>query len=203
VRQGYIYYYNDDPTGSLTGTPGTKPSSYPLRIVAGIRGLVTEKTTVTLMGGYHNAFYSEGPSTTGFLGSTAALAELGILPIHGTRITLGLKHEFVNSVIGNFYYSDGGYVAVSQQMVARLTLQAFGRFEHRRYYGVSGAAGQPRVDNWTQFGATADFFLKNWAYVGVAYTLSMNRSDFEPAMGTLAGLDYTKHQVFARLGLTY
>jgi hypothetical protein len=205
VRQGYIYYYNADTTGGLTGMPGTKPSSYPLRVSAGIRGLVTEKTAITLAAGYQNAFYSSGPSTAGFLGSTAFGAELVIMPLAGTRITMGAKHEFTNSVIGNFYYADGGYVGISQQTVMRLIGQLYGRYEYRRYYGVAGmaAGGEPRIDHWTQAGATLDYFIKAWAYAGVSYILSMNRSDFMPAMATLAGVDYTKHQIFARLGITY
>jgi hypothetical protein len=202
VRQGYLYYYNDDTTGVLTGMPGTKPSSYPLRITAGLRGLVTAKTAVQIFAGYQNAFYSSGPSTGG-AGSITAGAEVMLMPLINTRITLGGRHEFQPSVIGNFYYVDGVYLSLSQLTTFNLSTQVFGRYEHRRFEGVAGST-EPRVDDFAQVGASLDYYLKEWAYAGVTYSLLLNRSDFSPAGGgMLGGLDYTKHQVFARLGFTY
>jgi hypothetical protein len=74
-------------------------------------------------------------------------------------------------------------------------------YDYRRYYGLPNDV--PRRDNYMQAGAVLDYYLKSWAYAGVSYTLAYNRSDYQPAMTELAGVDYTKHQVFARLGITY
>ena len=46
--------------------------SFPLYLTAGFRGLLTEKTSAVLSVGYVNGFYSNGASTSGFLGSTFA-----------------------------------------------------------------------------------------------------------------------------------
>jgi hypothetical protein len=204
ARQGYIYYYNDDTTGGLTGTPGRKPSSYPLRLLLGIRGLVTEKTAVTLQAGYHNSFYSSGPNTSGLLGSITVGAELTVTPTFNSRIIVGYRRDFQNSVIGNFYYNDSVYASAAHQTTFRLNSQLFGRYEHRKFEGVAGAGTEPRIDDFVQVGAMLDYFVKSWAYAGVSYALQMNRSDFAPVGGgMLGGVDYTKHQVFARLGFTY
>lgn len=200
LRQGYISYFNSDPGMTLSATQ--KSSSYPLRAVVGIRGLVTEKTSVALALGYQNGFYSNGVNTGGFLGSTSAAAEVVYLPILSTRLSLGVRHDFQNSVIGNFYYSDGTYATASQQISDRFVGQLWGSYDYRRYYGLPGAQ-DPRRDKFTQAGVILDYYLKTWAYAGVSYTLNVNRSDYMPMGNALAGVNYTKHQTFARVGITY
>lgn len=203
LRQGYISYTNSSGSGMTTNL-GDKYSSFPLRTVVGIRGLITEKTSVALAFGYQNAFYSNGATTSGFLGSTSAAGELVVLPLTGTRVALGARHDFQNSVIGNFFYTDGVYASVAQQTPGGLVGQFWGSYDYRRYYGLQAlGAPDPRRDNMVQAGALLDYFVKSWAYVGASYTLALNRSDYQPGLMPLAGATYTKHQVFARLGITY
>ncbi len=197
LRQGYIGYLNSDAAPALTATP-TKASSFPLRATIGIRGLITAKTSVALAFGYQNAFYANGVTTGGFLGSTSAAGELVILPTFSTRITFGVRHDFQNSVIGNFYYNDGGYASLAIQTPDKLVGQLWGSYDYRQYYGLPGGGGT-RQDNLLQAGAMLDYYLKRWAYAGLSYSLHNNQSDSQ----ALAGVNYTKHQVFARLGFTY
>jgi len=205
VRQGYVYYFNDQ--GDLAAAGGAlalngrpqKSSSFPLRAMVGLRGLITEKTAVSLALGYQNAFYSDGESTGGFLGSTIAAAELVVTPILPAKITFGLRHEFQNSVIGNFYYDDGAYASLAYQTVTRLIGQLWGSYDHKRYYGVPAA---PRVDDTIQAGAILDYYMRSWAFAGASYSLATNSTDYAAAQG-LSGANYTKHQVYARLGITY
>src|SRR5450432_49242 len=198
LRQGYISYLNADTQAEL----GDKSSSYPLRAVLGVRGLITEKTSVAVGFGYQNDFYSNGATTSGFLGSTTVAAELVVLPLMFTRVVLGGRHDFQNSVIGNFFYDDGVYASLSQQTVAKLVGQVWVSYDHRRFYGLHDAP-DPRVDNLVQAGAIFDYYLKNWAYAGLSYTLALNRSDYKPMDMTLSGATYTKQQIFARVGITY
>lgn len=201
LRQGYVSYFNTDQTTNAMALNGmsAKSSSFPLRAVVGIRGLITEKTAVSLAVGYQNAFYSNGESTSGFAGSTIAAGELVVTPILATKIIFGARHEFQNSVIGNFYYDDGAYLALSYQTVTRLIGQVWGSYDHKRYYGVPAS---PRVDDLLQASAMLDYYLKSWAFAGVSYSLARNQSDYALAQ-TLSGTNYTKHQVFARVGITY
>jgi hypothetical protein len=202
VRQGYISYLND--TGSGATSLGDKSSSFPLRAVLGIRGLITEKTSVALAVGYQNAFYSSGATTAGFLGSTTLAGELVVLPLVSTRLALGAHHDFQNSVIGNFYYDDGVYLSLAEQTTVGIIAQLWGSYDYRRYNGVSALGGtDERKDNVVQAGAMVDYFLKTWAYAGLSYSLNLNRSDYQVMNSSLTGASYTKHQVFARLGLTY
>lgn len=203
VRQGYISYLNTQTTGgSLTGT---KFSSAPLRATVGLRGLITDKTSVAIAVGYQNGFYSNGTNSSGTFGPVLAAAELVISPIYTTKITVGVRHDFQNSVIGNFYYDEGAYASIAYQTLTKLIAQLWTAYDNRQYHGL--AAAQPglglpdsRTDNGVQAGAMLDYYLKSWAYAGVSYTLLYNESN---AGGGLTGADYTKHQVFARLGVTY
>jgi hypothetical protein len=214
ARQGWISYLADTPNPDAP-----KVSSYPLRVVVGLRGLITEKTTALLSAGYVNGFYSCGSITVGCVdtngsiwGSTTLNAELTYRPTLLSRIVLGYRHDFQNAVISTFYYGESAYASFVQQFAGRLALDLSGRYQRQNYQGfVSVPAGGgapvdvPRVDNIFQVGATLDYFLRNWAYLGVGYALLANDSNPSEIQiaGQLTPLNYTKNQVFARLGATY
>jgi hypothetical protein len=162
-----------------------------------LRGLLTEKTAATLAIGYMNGFYESGGSTSGFWGSTYADASVTVRLTQLSRLVVGARHDFLNSVISNFAYQDAVYLSYVQQIAGRLALDVSGRYARLSYEGTPVDANQNgRVDNFFQVGATLDYFLRNWAYVGVGYSLLDNRSNVETAQ-------YVKQQVFARLGVTY
>lgn len=189
VQQSYIDYYNHGST--------PKSDAYPLTATAGLRGLLTPKTSVLLGLGYTNAFYSSGGSTQGFLGNSYANLTVTVLPTQLSRVVLGARHDFVNAVISNFAYDDTVYVSYVQQLAGRLGLDLSARYAHLDYGGTFvDPVQQGRVDNLFQVGATIDYFLRNWAYLGVGYSVVDNRSN-------IATDSYLKQQVFARLGVTY
>ena len=94
VQQGYIFYFNDQiaVTQPGRGEMMGKSSSYPLFATAGLRGLLTEKTSAVLTLGYVNAFYSNGASTDGFLGSTYADLAFTVRPTQLSRFVVGARH---------------------------------------------------------------------------------------------------------------
>ena len=192
ASQGYIYYLNQS-----QATANKLANSYPLYVTTGLRGLLTEKTSAVLTLGYVNGFYTDGTSTGGFLGSTyldlAFTARLTQL----SRAVLGFRHDFVNAVISNFAYQETAYASYIQQIAGRLALDLSARYAYLSYQGQTGdITQQGRVDNFFQVGATLDYFMRNWAYLGVGYSLLDNRSN-KP------NDEYLKQQVFARLGVTY
>ena len=198
---------------STTSTTPPRPesifsNSYPLYVTTGLRGLLTEKTSAALTLGYVNAFYSNGASTSGFLGSTyldlAFTARLTQL----SRAVLGFRHDFLNAVISNFAYEETVYASYVQQIAGRLGLDLSGRYAYISYQGTPGdpaqvgPGGGNRVDNYFQLGATLDYFLRNWAYLGVGYSLVDNTSNVRDMTTGVATNNYLKQQVFARLGVT-
>jgi hypothetical protein len=192
VTQGFVTYLEE---------PTPKTPSYPLRATAGLRGLLTEKTSVLLALGYTNAFYSSGASTNGIWGSTFADLSFTVRPTMLSRVVLGYRHGFENSVISNFYYSETAYASYVQQIASRLALDLSGRYIYKNYQGLLDPQTLERTDNFFQMGATLDYFVRNWIYAGLGYAVLVNRSDVVSTVPV--DVNYTKQQVFVRVGLTY
>ncbi|HXU07192.1 MAG TPA: hypothetical protein VN903_39835, partial [Polyangia bacterium] len=71
------------------------------------------------------------------------------------------------------------------------------------YQGLlSNAGATARLDNFFQVGATLDYFVRNWMYAGLGYSLLLNDANLTGAADPNSA-DYTKHQMFVRLGVTY
>ena len=196
AQQGYIFYVNQDQALDAAGNP-IKSSSFPLRLTVGLRGLLTERTSAILSLGYTNGFYSDGTSTGGFLGSTFAELAFTFKPTQLSRVVVGFRHDFINSVISNFAYEETAYASYVQQLIGRLALDLSARYAYLNYQGNFVDPTQDgRRDHTGQVGASFDYFMRNWAYIGVGYSLVVNSSNIPIN-------SYVKNQVFARLGVTY
>jgi hypothetical protein len=211
VSQGYITYFSDDPEDQ-------RQNSFPLRTLVGLRGLLTTKLAVNVGVGYAAGFYegSTGADPSG-LSNLLGLVELTYQPVLLARIVAGYRHEFRNSpIVGSFYDVDSPYLSISYLFASRITITGHSRYEYRRYQGLTvGMSEVERKDHFVVSGANIDFFVQKWFYAGVGYSLSFNDSN-EGAAGTgapggptvvpgesVTGVDYVKHQIFGRLGITY
>lgn len=202
VAQGAISYFN-----------AGQSSSYPLRTLLGIRGLLTDKLSVNLAGGYSNAFYSGSNSPSGF-GNVGIIAELNYMLSLLSRAGLGYHHDFVNSpFLGAYYNMDAVYGMYQQMVASRLVTYLYGRFENRRYGRVFGTDQDGnafnitnRVDNNVIAGAAVDYMIGNFLMLGASYSLNLNRTltGARDADGNgLGPLNYTKQVVLGRLGFVY
>jgi hypothetical protein len=198
ASQGYITYLYDAPPG----TPNKVPS-LPLRVFAGLRGLITPRVAGLLSLGYMNGFYESGATTKGVFGHTYIQAQATITPTLVSRIVLGYKHDFTNSVIGNFSYDDAVYASYGHQLAGRVAVDISGRYIRRNYQGTM----LPRVDHAFTAGAVVDYYPRNWIYAGLGYSLFSNATDATVTAGMPGAppipLDYIKQQFFVRLGITY
>ncbi len=205
VTQGYVTYLNE-----AAAEANHKVPAYPMRLTTGLRGLLTEKLSAILSVGYANTFTSSGVSSSGIWGSTYAEATATYRPSMLSRMVLGYRHDFDNSVISAFAYNETAYASYVQQIAGRVALDVSGRYVYRNLKGYFISASDPepskRTDNFVQVGATLDYFLRNWVYLGVGYSLIVNSADIVPSpgsMGPVPDADYTKQQVFVRVGVTY
>jgi hypothetical protein len=206
VSQGLVHYTEEN---------SGKNDSYPLHVMAGVRGLLTAKLSLNLAAGYVNAFYSGGVSPTGVRGNLAGLAELGWTVQDTTGFLLGYRHDFENAIVGNFYYSDMVYLTLRQTVQNRLMIVLGARGDHRNYQGLStgvSAGTGSRTDLNLQAGATIDYYVQTAVYAGVGGSLQYNHTNDDIQPDATAGmstgsaatpLNYTKYQVFVRLGVTY
>ncbi len=187
VAQGAITYLN-------SGSGGT--SSYPLRTLLGLRGLLTEKVSVNVAAGYENAFYSSGGNPTG-LGNVGILGEVNYSVSTLSRAGLGYHHDFVNSpFLGGYYNMDAVYGTFQQMVASRVVTYLYGRFENRSFGG-----GAYRTDNNVMGGVALDYIVGKFLLAGASYSLNLNRTTHNA--GPTADLDYTKHVLLFRLGLMY
>jgi hypothetical protein len=200
ANQGYISYLSTNSEG--------KVPSYPLRVVAGLRGLITPKLQAVLSLGYANGFYRTGATTGGFWGSTYVDVQGIVNPTLLSRLTVGYHQDFQNSVISNFYYQYSVYASWVHQIGGRLSLDLSARYSYLDYKGLLFDPTHERTDNAVSAGLTLDYFIHNWIYAGIGYSFVANYSGYHlpDAMGNpdpTRPVDYQKHQVFARLGITY
>jgi hypothetical protein len=208
ATQGYVSYINDSPQRPLQ-------NSFPLRVLTGLRGLLTEKLTVNLGVGYTNGFYQNNAANPSGWGNFLTTAEMVYRPTLRTQATLGYVHEFRNSVIGNFYEVDGVYASIGYTFADRLIGSVFGRYEYRRFqHRLPNGAINPfvngRKDDTIQAGAALDYFLQRWFFVGAFYVYAGNRAQLAYQVmnvttppPTIVGVDYDKHMVLGRIGVTY
>jgi hypothetical protein len=86
---------------------------------------------------------------------------------------------------------------------SRVQFSLYGRYEIRRYQGVTvGAMAVSRNDNMVNAGSTLDVFVQRWLNAGVSYNLLANQSDLELLDG-LRGTDFLRHQVMFHLSVAY
>jgi hypothetical protein len=204
VGVGYIHYLE----GTTAEAQG-KRNSIPYRAIGGLRGLVTPKLITTLSVGYGDAVYDDDIVNPTGMSNLAVGVGLTYTPIVFTSLGLSYAHEFRDSpIVGNYYDLDTVSARIAQQL-GDFVLTGFSRWEYRRYKGFQGPISQAsavsRSDHIFQTGVQLDYFIQRWFYAGVGYAHLINRSSVSGATAAaeVAGLDFTKHLILARLGIKY
>lgn len=196
AAQGAITYFNSGTTGTAESTP--LYASYPLRTLAGIRGLLTEKLSVNIAAGYSNAFYSGGDSSSGF-GNVGIVTEVNYSLSVLSRFGLGYHHDFVNSpLLGGYYNIDAVYGAFQQMVASRVVTYLFGRFEYRHFGSHTG-----RIDDNVTGGVALDYIMAHFLLAGASYSLNFNRTVQNSGSLSTPDTNYTKHILLFRLGAVY
>jgi hypothetical protein len=193
ISQGLISYLD---------SASTRASSYPLRAVVGIRGLLTEKLALTIGAGYANAFYTSGANPSGF-GNVALVGELRYILSLLSQAGVGYRHDFVDSpFIGQFYNVDAIYGMYRQLIADRLVTYLFARYENRRFGGIGN---QSRTDNVLSASASINYYLRTFFYAGLSYTMTSNSTSlaYNATLAPAGGVDYLKHTILFNLGVVY
>lgn len=192
-------------------TPGmtAHPDSFPLRVTAGLIGLLTAKLSFHLWIGYGNGFYvSRDPMVPTPNPQTAiGGVELRWKPSMLSTGVIGYRHDFVNSLLGAYFDVDNAYISWSQ-LIWRFTALARLQYSNIRYQGIPVSAAvlnQTRTDNLLGFDFRVDYPFKDWLIASLGYTLQYNQTDATLATGPslLVPLNYIKHEVFLRLSVLY
>jgi hypothetical protein len=194
-----IYDYFNPGGGSYGSLTIQKAESTPLRIYFGLLGLITPSLSILAKLGYGNAFVqNNAPSYNHMLG----IFELGYHFGPFAKLKLGYEHLFQDAIFASYYTDELIYIGYDHVVASRFILFARGEYRYRQYQGLPSGVGATSV-NQNLVGASlgADYQIKDWIYVGLGYDLQLqNRSG---ASTTTYAPNFTKHQIFGKVGVSY
>lgn len=108
----------------------------PLRVEAGLRGLLTRRLSATVKGGLSHSFNASGESYRGFIGRL----ELDYRLEPRLTVRVGYARELDDDAFANFYVLDRLFAAATVNLPARLALSGRIGYDRLDY----SAASQPR-----------------------------------------------------------
>lgn len=193
-------------------------NSQPLRLRAGVKGLLLNRVSVTLLGGYGQGFYDSGADFKGFIG----VAEFGYEIGPTSRFVLGYRRDFQDTTVFNYFTDHGAYLRYNHLFGGRFDLTLEGAFVYREYSavpqvtlpdvtvdGVRGTQAFPaeRVDPMVTGDVDGVFFITDFFTAGLKYNLAVNSADFVQITGIgptgSATAQYVKHRVFLTTGVRW
>lgn len=165
-----IINYSKSPLGLSDSTP--------LRTRIGLSGLITDRMSLLVMGGWGASFYHDRASAGEDFDSVIGQAELrfyltGAAPEAGTAtpslssIAVGFTRDFVNSYLSNYYEQDRGYVNVNALFAQRFFLSLNAGIAAIHYAPVHDRTSGTVVSNAftdTRFDASvfAEYRVRDW-----------------------------------------
>lgn len=187
---------------------GLRTQSNPLRVYAGMRGMITKKLGAVVRLGFGKGFYKEGTEFTNFIGE----AGLGIQPWPSLFGEIGYRRGFEDSYYGNWYLGDTAYLKFGVQILRRVNLTIEGDYTYVQYASFNPAIINPayrvnqasRRDHALRAKSELVWSLFRYLEVSVGYNLSAILTDFEIA--TPSGTDfgrYVVHEAYGGLRFVY
>lgn len=172
--------------------------SSPMRVTAGLTGLITNRVSLQLDAGYGNGFYDSGPNTSMFIGTLGLGYEISKV----SKVRLGYNRDFRDSAFGNFAQFHRVVAAYNHFIGDIVELNASGAFIYDEYSTVpgpllsevivNGQANQPafstnnRVDPIFQLNFGGMVHLFDIWRIGARYGLDLNDTDFQMITGIQA-----------------
>ncbi len=164
--------------------------STPIHARAGLSGMISNRLSMRLLGGYGWGLYESGPSYQGVLGHADLSFKYGNLEMDND-LTLSYERSFSDSSIGNFFDYHRASLELRQNLLQkRLGLSLAGRFTHRDYARpqvetsdglnvTQNADGDPVLfddldDNYVQTTAGVHGNVLDWWEASLEYTFEAN-----------------------------
>jgi hypothetical protein len=186
------------------GSTSTRPSSMPLRIVAGVATALTVKTQVRGQIGFGKGFYETGPDFTNVTGQL----QLGYRYSPHARLAAFYEYDFHDSINANFYRDHGTGLKIEQQ-IERFSFSAGGELRFRTYRGVimeASGTTPDRSDLIVDIPLTAAYNFRNWIAATLEYRFTTDQTDFRyiPEMGGPPDdPSFTRHILMAGVRAAY
>jgi len=201
VSQQFIDYYAGQGTSGINNN-----NSMPFRISLGFAGLFTNRVGVLARIGYGNGFYDASDSYSSVLGQLEFNFNLGPL----AKIKVGYQHLFRDSMLTNYYEDEHIYASYDHMIIQRILLHLSASYQYRHYGGFDPATtGLPQdlANHLVAFNLSVDYKIRDWIYIGLGYDLNLrNLPSGVLPLGTSGGTyvnDFTRHQVYGKVGVSY
>lgn len=185
----FAFVNYDQPTRRL-GSDLTIPNfnSRPLRVTAGLNGLILNRVSAQANIGYGNSFYVNGPNFGGVIGDLKLTYYLG--GQKDSSVSLGYERSFQDSTLGNFFASHIVRAIYNQNLFEdKLALRLSGGPEFRTYALVDASGNLPLQNGgsgelpddiqdalWTA-DANVNWNPTKWATIGAGYGLRLNDTE--------------------------
>ncbi len=216
-----IRYHHGEHGGPAISADGQmrNANSNPVRLLGGLEGLITERISVGLRGGYGWANYEVGPDHQNALARAEASYQFGNLAFDN-RLRAGYDWDFSDSRLGNFYTRHrilAGYEQGFVENRLRFDLEASG--EIRNYSDLEIDQVETELGEYMlpedasdllfNVSASTDYELRDGWTVGARYRFRANFTDdaIEVAGPDIADeqllRDYNRHHLLLSTTLTY
>lgn len=220
LTANYTLVNYDQPQRVVSGVSYPNINTRPLRLTAGLNGLILRNLGAELTAGYGRAIYSTGPSFNSFIGR-AALSYY-IQSNANNSVTLAYDRSFNDSIIGNYYLSNRGDLIYTQPLIGERLGLELGAFYNRQTYhiipqqgtttnGSSVAIPEVVTDNRFGGGLGLGFTPLKWLNIKGGYQLNANASNDNVTITgvsqngnvIVSGRGYMQHIVNASVTATY
>lgn len=219
-RINYSSPVQGGPSGEVISADGRllNTNSNPLRLLGGLRGLITQRVSVGLQAGYGWGFYQDpnGPDFQGLLVKAEASYQFGPVDLD-SRIRAGYQRDFADSTIGNFYTYHRALVGFQQGLMGgrlKLGLEADAQMRDYADLGVRQVQTQDNVitipenlsDLLVGVKGEASMELRRGWDLGLSYRFVSNFTEDVVQVdgpGESSVRDYQRHHVVLTTTLTY
>ncbi len=190
-------------TGYTATTTNGNIDSKPFRAYLGFMGLLTPNLSIVLKAGYGNSIHDTGDSYS----SVLAKAEIGYAIGPMGKLKVGFERSFSDSQFANYYSDNKAYAGYDHLIASRFVLHLDAAYTRRDFGGFPGGGigGVTSLgENLLTGGLSFDYQIKEWIYVGLGYDLQLQGVSSNNASSPIVGLlDFTRHQVYGKVGISY
>lgn len=194
------------PDGVTIGTdmPDRNLDSNPFRMELGVRGLVTQRLSATLSGGFVHTFNAERDSFVGGIGQ--ARLEYIIEPT--LKLEGGYEFDAKGSSFSNFYKLHNVFAGAELFLLSRVTISANVAYQIYDFTQSNARYNLKREDPVLRAKAGVGYNLVDWLELAVRWKLEKNDTDFKlPTTigdeGKLEPKDYTQQVVSFLVSVDY